>query len=384
MNTRRRSRSVGAVFFGQLLIIGLALPGTLPAQPPSKAPDSWIGERVVPRAAKLPLRMNDEPVESEDNAPRFYKVEQVDGALLFLRPLGRGASGWAGADQVIGAREALDYYSRKVLTDSKDPFSFAMLGLLSADRDEYDLAIRSYSFAIRLDPRHAASYTGRASSWYALKKYDKAIADYDRAIVLDSKNSDPYVGRGLVHTAREQYTQAVADLSEAIWLDPLSTSAYVSRGRAWGAKHEYAKAIVDYNMALRLDPGQAVVYRERGNAWEGRKSFRKALADYSESIRIDPRDARTCCDRATLLSLCPERELRDAKLAIASATKACELTGWKEVGALEVLSVASAAAGDFESAVRWQTKANALARSSLEQKEGEARLKRYAEKRLEP
>ena len=40
-----------------------------------------------------------------------------------------------------------------------------------------------------------------------------------------------------------------------------------------------------------------------------------------------------------------------------------------------------AATGDFESAVKWQTKSNALARSAVEQKEGEARLKRYREKR---
>ena len=38
---------------------------------------------------------------------------------------------------------------------------------------------------------------------------------------------------------------------------------------------------------------------------------------------------------------------------------------------------ASAAIGDFESAVKWQIKSNALARSPLEQKEGEARLKQY-------
>ena len=49
-----------------------------------------------------------------------------------------------------------------------------------------------------------------------------------------------------------------------------------------------------------------------------------------------------------------------------------------------MLAVVSAATGDFESAVKWQTKANALNRSPLEQKEGEARLKRYVEKRLEP
>ena len=369
---------------GHLLVFGLALSRPLPAQPPARVDDGWVGERVVQTVAKLTLRINDEPLENNHDTFRCYRVEQVDGASLLLKPLGQGKSGWASAADVIRVEEALDFFNQKTRLNSKDPFPFAMLGLLRADRNEHDLAIRSYDEAIRLDPKSAASYTGRASSWYARKEYDKAIADYDSAIALDSKNTVAYNGRGLTRLARNQYTQAVADFSEAIWLDPLSTSAYCNRGRAWLSKKEYAKAIVDYNMAVRLDPQQADAHRERGNAWEGQKSYHKAIADYSEAVRIDPHDARAYCDRARLLSTCPDRGLRDGKLAVIAARKACELTRWVEARALDTLAVASAATGDFESAVKWQTRSNALARNTMEQKEGEARLKRYMEKQPDP
>jgi tetratricopeptide (TPR) repeat protein len=369
---------------GHLLVFGLVLPRSLPAQPQARVDHGWVGERVVQTVAKLTLRMNDEPLESNDNTLRCYRVEQVDGASLLLKPLGQGKSGWASAADVIRVEDALDFFSQKIRLNAKDPFPFAMQGLIRADKNEHDLAVRSYSEAIRLDPKSGASYTGRASSWYAKKEYDKAMTDYDAAILLDSNNTVAYNGRGLTRLARNQHTQAVADFSEAIWLDPLSTTAYCNRGRAWLSRKEYAKAIVDYNMAVRLDPQQAAAHRERGNAWEGEKSYRKAIADYSEAIRIDPRNARAYCDRARLLSTCPDRGLRDAKLAVIAATKACELTRWEEAGSLDTLAAASAATGDFEAAVKWQTTSNALARNSTEQKEGEARLKRYVEKRSEP
>jgi tetratricopeptide (TPR) repeat protein len=387
MHTPKRQLGSGSILrLGRFLVLGLVLSRSLLAQPSARVriDDGWIGQRVVQRFAKLTLRINDEPVEGNDDTRHFYRVAQVDGASLLLEPEGQGKGGWAAAVEVIRVAEALNFFRQETRRNPKEAFSFAMLGLLSGDRNEHDLAIRSYDEAIRLEPQNAASYTGRARSWYAKNEYEHAIADYNAAIVRDPKNTVAHIGRGLTWLAQNRLTQAIADFSEAIWLDPLSTSAYFNRGRAWQSKKEYAKAIVDLNMALRLDPHQAAVLDERGNAWEAEKRYGKALADYDEAIRIDPGDARAYRDRARLLATCPDRAIRNSELAVISARRACELTQWQEAGALDTLARASAAIGDFESAVKWQTKSNTLAVSALEREEGKARLKLYLEKRPEP
>ena len=58
--------------------------------------------------------------------------------------------------------------------------------------------------------------------------------------------------------------------------------------------------------------------------------------------------------RAWILSTCPDANLRDGKLAVASATRAAELTDWKNVDVLSTLAAAYAEAGDFASAVHWE------------------------------
>ncbi len=366
-----------------LVVFGLAFLPSIAAKVPAspQAGDGWIGKRVVQKFHDLSLRINDELVDGAGKALRFYRVEQVDGRSLLLKAEGEAICGWASASQVISADEAIDFFTKQLSVAPEDAFSYAMLAVLRHDKHELEAAIRNYNEAIRLDPQNARTLSARGSAWLSKKEHGQAIADFDEAIRLDPKNTLAYIGRGKTSAARKQYTQAIADFSEAVWLDPLAISAYDNRGLAWQSKKEYAKAIVDFNLALRLDPRCAVVYRHRGGAREAQESYSKADADYKEAIRLAPDDPAAYVARAWLLATCPDLRVRDPKLAVLSATKACELTGWKKSAELDTLAAVYAAAEDFESAVNWQTKSNTLARSPLEKIEGEARLKRYLDKK---
>jgi tetratricopeptide (TPR) repeat protein len=342
--------------------------------------DNWTGKRVVQKSRNFVLRFNDEPVERTGKWLDFYKVQETDGPSLLLKAEGQGARGWAADVEVVPVEKAIDYFTAQIRARPRDAFGYAMRGFLRHDKHEIDSALDDYNQAIRLDPRDPLFCCARGCAWQTRNAHDKAIADFDAAIRLDPKNTLPYIGRGKSRASIRDYTNAIADFNEAIWLDPLSVAAYVNRGRAWHCKKEYEKAIVDYNLAIRLDPQDAFALCERGKAWAARKQYGRAVADFNEAIQLDAHLAPAHRALACVLATNADPKVRNIQKAIESATKACELTQWKDAGALDSLAVACAAAGDFASAVNWQTKAIALDPGGEHAGHREARLRLYRRK----
>ena len=73
--------------------------------------------------------------------------------------------------------------------------------------------------------------------------------------------------------------------------------------------------------------------------------------------------------------------MRNGKKAVESATRAGELSSWKDGNVVDTIAAAYAEAGDFDSAVKWQTQANALFSEPDDKKNGESRLELYRNKK---
>jgi len=360
-------------------IVGLAcaVATTGPTPHQERADPGWIGKRVVQRASNFTLRVNDEPVERGGKAIDFYRVEQTDGPMLWLKAETIGSSGWTAAALVVPVEQALDFFSQQIRAHPGDAFLYGARAFLWRDAQALDNALADYNQAIRLDPKDAAHYRGRGVVWHSKKEYDKALVDFDLAIRLDPRSALTYIARGSSRASKNEHTKAIADYSEAIWLDPLAIAAYDNRGLAWHSKKEFQKAIIDYNLAIRLDPQHTATFCNRGNAWAALGRFDKALADYDEAIRIDAKCACALGSRAWIWATCPDGRYRDGKRAVESATRACELTARRDAQMLEVLAAAYAEAGDFESAVTWQTRANSVHDDADKKVKGAARLKLF-------
>jgi tetratricopeptide (TPR) repeat protein len=188
---------------------------------------------------------------------------------------------------------------------------------------------------------------------------DEAGARFTRLIGEDPRDAVALRARGRLRFERGDHDRAIADLDRSLKLAP-DSEALTIRGFAWKRKGDKDRAMADLDRAIEMNPREALAWRVRGATWAGKADYPKALADYTESLRIDPENPETLLHRAVMNSVCTDARYRDGKQAVEDGIKACELTEWKDWLFLNGLASAYAEKGDFDSAIKWQTRAMEL------------------------
>jgi tetratricopeptide (TPR) repeat protein len=115
---------------------------------------------------------------------------------------------------------------------------------------------------------------------------------------------------------------------------------------------------------LRLDPKYTDAYCTRGDVWRVTGEFDKAIKDYNQAIQLEPKNVPAHCKLAWLLASCPDAAYREPKRAVDCAQTAGKLAGQAPLppdmpaySIHEALAAAYAEAGDFDAAVKSQTRA---------------------------
>ncbi|MBV8229322.1 MAG: tetratricopeptide repeat protein [Planctomycetaceae bacterium] len=390
------------------------------------ADESWVGRKVVLRGPDAQVKVDKRVVATgqvfrvyrvdrgvgdwlwvvaDDVAgwavkDRVVPVEQAwdeSNRAIENDPNAAWAYSWRGA--LAAERRdwdrALADFDAAIRLGQADAATFGNRGLAWACKRQFAAAIADFDEVLRRDPNDARAYEDRADAWLALNDDERALADFDAAVRLQPGNARARCGRGVaklrkqdpsalddldaairldrrcalayVHRAgvwasRNERDRALADFDEAIRLNPWLATARDHRGRFWIASGDPRRALVDFEEAVRLDPNQASAHRNRGVALCAVKSYSRALADFNEAIRLDPGDPEAYAGRAWLWATCPDQKFRDARRAVESATRACELGRWSCAHCLDVLAAAQAEAGDFVAAAESEARAMATAR----------------------
>lgn len=124
-------------------------------------------------------------------------------------------------------------------------------------QEEYDLAVKYYTKAIKLDPDIAVIYNNRGLVYFAMKEYDKAIKDFNKGIKVNPNLAMIYNNASLVYYDLKNYDDTVKYFTKALKIDPTLEKAYYNRGFAYYKLNDYPKCIQDLKQYLKISTNKA-------------------------------------------------------------------------------------------------------------------------------
>jgi tetratricopeptide (TPR) repeat protein len=223
-------------------------------------------------------------------------------------------------------------------------------------------ALRHFEVVSRLEPRSAVAHYNEGVALEAARRDAEALTRYEEAVRLDPEYALAHNNLGTMLLTRGRSLEALRHFRRAAELSPTNAEALNNLGGVLVATaSDVDEAIGHLHEALRLRPGFADAHFNLGRAYTRARRAHDAIAAYRAALAARPDWSACLTNLAWLLGAHPEQEIRDPAGALRAAERAAEVTDKRDPAVLDVLAVAYAANGRFDSAIAAAAQASDIA-----------------------
>ncbi|HUY93147.1 MAG TPA: tetratricopeptide repeat protein [Pirellulales bacterium] len=251
--------------------------------------------------------------------------------------------------------------------DPDSPVPLVQRGRVSFLAGDRRQAIEDVSHALQISPGFMFALLLRGQLYAQGEEWDKALADAEQLIALAPGSADALRLWAAAVANTKKTDEVLPQLERMHDLTPDDSSLSLRLALLYGAKNESQRAIDAYSQTIAGEPQNWFAYQGRADTYLNLGKQDKALEDYEQALKLDPANSGVLNNLAWLLATSPEDQLRNGKRAIELATKACEVTDYKQAHILSTLASAYAETGDFDTAKKWSSKAVELGEGSMKE-----------------
>jgi tetratricopeptide (TPR) repeat protein len=217
---------------------------------------------------------------------------------------------WSTDPQTL--ERALALAQQAVALDDFLPIAHSFLGLVYAQKQQYDQAIAEGDRAIALDPNNADSYARQAEALNFAGRPEEALQALEQAMRLNPRYPPSYLFRlGWAYHMTGRYAEAVATLKETLRRSPNDLAAHLNLAFSyWGQwvsqqspdTRTLEPAVAAVQQALALNDSWHLSHTVLGWIYLYQQQYEQALAEMERAVALAPTEAWSYAALAEVLS----------------------------------------------------------------------------------
>jgi len=260
--------------------------------------------------------------------------------------------------------QATGLFKKSLEIDPDYADAYCSLGNVFALQDRMDEAAEYWSKSLRLKPGQTEVLENLGKISYQKGRIDDAIGYWKQSLQVDPEQPKVYFNLGFALSNKEDISQAIEYYLKAVQLKPDYYQAHTNLANLFNLRGNTVEAIQHWRQSLKVEPKQATAHQKLGIALVKQDKIAEAVLHFKEAVRLKPNRPKVLNNLAWILATYRDGRFHNPNEAIRFAEDACLLTDYKDVGMLDTLAAAYAAAGKFDDAAATAQKAVDLALSS--------------------
>jgi len=155
-----------------------------------------------------------------------------------------------------------------------------------AESGDYELAIKNYNCALKLNPYNYRAWINLGRSLRRLGRYEEALQSYDRALIVNPEAINAWGNKGVLLNILRLHKEAIENCDRCLKLNSFHPGAWSEKAFALFKLEYYADALQSYDRTLKLRKNSWFDYYNRANVLYKMRRYEEALQSYRHTFSM--------------------------------------------------------------------------------------------------
>ena len=185
-------------------------------------------------------------------------------------------------------QQARDACQRLLQQQQQHPGAILILGWISHQQREFDMAIKRYQQYLAIKPNDAEAHYTLGLALGELQRTELAIEHFERSIASVANNVAVHRRLGDAYTGLQRLEEAIAPYQTALALEADDVVTIIKLANVFHGVQRYTQSIPLYERALALQPDNAQVHRHLGASLQKFGQTQKAIKCFEQALILRP------------------------------------------------------------------------------------------------